>query len=153
MTGAIRSSTSPRSRPSCSVSHGARPTRARRSRCCLRRTNVRLTPRPPRALRGCLACSARALAVACPTATSEGAGPAPASVSGVSSDQAERVQQVLGALGVSGIPNVQVVNTSNAVPDHADPISQLEKLAALRESGALTDAEFEQQKRRILGEP
>jgi hypothetical protein len=34
----------------------------------------------------------------------------------------------------------------------ADPIAQLEKLAELRKSGALTDAEFEQQKKRILGE-
>ncbi|MBV9309255.1 MAG: SHOCT domain-containing protein [Solirubrobacterales bacterium] len=31
-------------------------------------------------------------------------------------------------------------------------IEQLEKLAELRKSGALTDEEFEQQKRRVLGE-
>ena len=30
-------------------------------------------------------------------------------------------------------------------------IGKLERLAALRASGALTDAEFEQQKRRLLG--
>ena len=35
-------------------------------------------------------------------------------------------------------------------PAAADPISRLERLQKLRESGALTDAEFEQQKRRIL---
>jgi len=32
-----------------------------------------------------------------------------------------------------------------------DTLSQLERLASLRDSGALTDEEFEQQKRRILG--
>jgi hypothetical protein len=33
----------------------------------------------------------------------------------------------------------------------SDPISELERLAKLRESGALTDAEFAQEKRRLLG--
>ncbi len=33
----------------------------------------------------------------------------------------------------------------------ADSVAQLEKLAKLRDSGALTDAEFEQQKAKILG--
>ena len=33
-----------------------------------------------------------------------------------------------------------------------DPIEQLEKLAELHNGGVLTDAEFEQQKKRILGE-
>lgn len=33
----------------------------------------------------------------------------------------------------------------------ADPISQLEKLAKLRSSGALTDDEYETQKKKILG--
>ena len=32
-----------------------------------------------------------------------------------------------------------------------DVVSKLERLAALRDSGALTEAEFEQQKRRVLG--
>jgi hypothetical protein len=32
-----------------------------------------------------------------------------------------------------------------------DAVAQLEKLAKLRDSGALTDAEFEQQKAKILG--
>jgi hypothetical protein len=32
-----------------------------------------------------------------------------------------------------------------------DPISGLERLQRLRESGALTEAEFAEQKRRILG--
>jgi hypothetical protein len=33
----------------------------------------------------------------------------------------------------------------------ADPVAELERLAKLRDSGALTDAEFEQQKAKILG--
>jgi Short C-terminal domain len=36
-------------------------------------------------------------------------------------------------------------------PSGGDHIAQLERLAKLRDSGALTDAEFEQQKARILG--
>ena len=81
------------------------------------------------------------------------AGPTPGSGSELPPDQAARVQQVLGALGASGISSVQVVSTQTAAAGKPDPISQLEKLAALRQGGALTDAEFEQQKRRILGEP
>jgi hypothetical protein len=80
-------------------------------------------------------------------------GAMPVSGSELSPDQAARVQQVLGALGVGGTAGVQVVSMQKATADQPDPISQLEKLAALRQSGALTDAEFEQQKRRILGEP
>jgi hypothetical protein len=82
-----------------------------------------------------------------------GAGLAPVSGSELSSDQAARVEQVLGALGVSGTASVGVVRTPEAVTGQQDPVSQLERLAALHQSGALTDAEFEQQKRRILGEP
>jgi hypothetical protein len=33
----------------------------------------------------------------------------------------------------------------------ADPVEQLEKLQALKEKGALTDAEFEAEKAKILG--
>ncbi len=36
-------------------------------------------------------------------------------------------------------------------PEPSDTVGRLERLQALRERGALTDAEFEQQKRRILG--
>jgi hypothetical protein len=72
----------------------------------------------------------------------------------LSSDQATRVQQALGALGISGTSGVQVVRTqaAGAGGGQPDPIEQLEKLAELRKSGVLTDEEFEQQKRRILGE-
>ena len=37
-------------------------------------------------------------------------------------------------------------------PPSSDPIDRLERLAALKERGLLTDEEFEQQKRKILGE-
>lgn len=77
----------------------------------------------------------------------------PASGVELSPDHAARVQQVLGALGVSGTASVQVVGSQQPAAGQPDPVSELEKLAALRQSGALTDAEFEQQKRRILGEP
>jgi hypothetical protein len=41
--------------------------------------------------------------------------------------------------------------TEGAAPAGTDSVAQLEKLAKLRDSGALTDAEFEQQKAKILG--
>jgi hypothetical protein len=82
-----------------------------------------------------------------------GAELTPVSGSELSPDQTARVQQVLGALGFSGPSDVHVVSTQQGAAGQQDPVSQLERLAALRQSGALTDAEFEQQKRRILGEP
>jgi hypothetical protein len=36
-------------------------------------------------------------------------------------------------------------------PEGADHIADLERLAKLRDSGALTDAEFEQQRAKLLG--
>jgi hypothetical protein len=36
-------------------------------------------------------------------------------------------------------------------PDDADPLARLERLAALRASGALTEEEFQAQKRKLLG--
>jgi hypothetical protein len=77
----------------------------------------------------------------------------PASGPELSPDQAARVQQVLGALGISGTAGVEVMSTQTAGPGQPDPISRLERLAALRQGGVLTDAEFEQQKRRTLSEP
>jgi hypothetical protein len=89
----------------------------------------------------------QALAEAIPAA-----GATPLSGAELSPDQAARVQQALGALGISGTAGIQVVRTQGASAGQPDPISQLEKLAELRKSGALTDAEFEQQKQRVLGE-
>jgi Short C-terminal domain len=87
--------------------------------------------------------------------TIPGAGATLVSGAELSPDQAARVQQALGALGISGTSGVQVVRAQGASAggDQPDPIEQLEKLAELRKSGALTDEEFEQQKRRVLGEP
>jgi hypothetical protein len=48
----------------------------------------------------------------------------------------------LGALGVSPAP----------APAKRDPIDRLKELADLHTSGALTDAEFESQKAKILAE-
>ncbi|MGD1253053.1 SHOCT domain-containing protein [Mycobacterium seoulense] len=53
---------------------------------------------------------------------------------------AEMQQQALGA--------VQAAQTQQT----ADPVDRLERLAALKDRGLLTDDEFEQQKRKILGE-
>lgn len=72
----------------------------------------------------------------------------------LSGDQAARVQQALGALGLGNVAGVQVVRAEGAAPaaGQQDPLARLERLAALRDRGMLTDAEFEQQKRVILGE-
>jgi hypothetical protein len=81
-----------------------------------------------------------------------GVGAARLSGAELSPDQAARVQQVLGALGLGSVSGVRVVHAEGAAAGQNDPIAQLEKLAELRKSGMLTDAEFEQQKRRVLGE-
>lgn len=44
-----------------------------------------------------------------------------------------------------------MAGTGSASAGAGDPISQLERLDALRQSGALTQEEFEEQKRRLLG--
>src|SRR3954451_24314463 len=79
-------------------------------------------------------------------------GATPLSGARLSPDQAARVQQVLGALGLGDVAGVQVVHAEGAPVDEHDPIDRLEKLVDLRKSGVLSDAEFEQQKHRILGE-
>ena len=87
------------------------------------------------------------------------AGQATPNVSGapaaLSEDQAARVQQVLGGLGAGGLGSAQVIDLRGQAGAGAaapDPVDQLQKLDQLRQSGALTDAEFEQQKKRLLGE-
>jgi hypothetical protein len=55
------------------------------------------------------------------------------------SGDSDAAQQILSALGFGGTDG-----------NDGDVIGKLERLAALRDSGALTDAEFEEQKRRIL---
>jgi Short C-terminal domain len=56
--------------------------------------------------------------------------------------------------GAPGIPGVPGIATPSGLPAPAtpDPLDQLEKLNELRTSGALTQAEFDAQKAKILGE-
>jgi membrane protease subunit (stomatin/prohibitin family) len=54
---------------------------------------------------------------------------------------AETQQQALGA-----------AQAAQAGQANQDPIDRLERLAALKDRGLLTDEEFEQQKRKILGD-
>jgi hypothetical protein len=63
---------------------------------------------------------------------------------------AEQLSQALGQLGIT---TEQPAADAGSQPADAgdDTLSQLERLSALRASGALTEEEFEQQKRRILG--
>jgi hypothetical protein len=66
----------------------------------------------------------------------------------------EQVNQMLGQMGINvqGQPAAATGFASDGSgPDADDQLSQLERLSALRASGALTDEEFEEQKRRILG--
>jgi hypothetical protein len=60
----------------------------------------------------------------------------------------------LRALDLRATPKVVDLLTPRQTPEQATPddtIARLERLAALRDSGALTPAEFDQQKSRILG--
>lgn len=52
-----------------------------------------------------------------------------------------------GDSGFSAVPPAAPAST----PGGGDSVAELERLAKLRDSGALTDAEFEQQKAKILG--
>ncbi len=78
-------------------------------------------------------------------------------VSGLDADTSAQVQQALGAMGINlDLSNATVTSYQPQEIDLGtsgggdDTISKLERLAALRASGALTDAEFEEQKRRLL---
>lgn len=59
---------------------------------------------------------------------------------------------ILSALGMSGlrIPNAEGFG-GGISPPRTDPPAQVEHLAAKRDAGEITDAEFEAQKRRLLG--
>jgi hypothetical protein len=67
----------------------------------------------------------------------------------LTSDQAARVENALGSLGLG--TNVPIQATTPPASSNPDPIAEIERLAKLRDDGALTDEEFEQQKHRILG--
>jgi len=63
---------------------------------------------------------------------------------------AQAAGQVPGMGGLVVPPGM--VTPGVPAPAPADPIEQLKQLADLRDRGVLTDAEFEAQKRRVLGE-
>jgi hypothetical protein len=46
---------------------------------------------------------------------------------------------------------MQAVNPTAAAPDSGDVVSQIERLDALRQSGALSQEEFDEQKKKLLG--
>jgi hypothetical protein len=63
----------------------------------------------------------------------------------------QQAQQLRAQAGqVQGIG--QVPGMAPPAPAQADPVEQLEKLAKLKESGALTDAEFQAEKAKILSQ-
>jgi hypothetical protein len=64
-------------------------------------------------------------------------------------EAAEQVMQMLGLTGAQ-VSFEQAPAAPRAPQD--DPIARLERLAALKASGVLTEEEFQQQKRRILSE-
>ena len=72
------------------------------------------------------------------SATPASSAPRVVAVSGA--DAARLIEQFAGAAGAA----------SASAP--ADPVAQLERLAALHSSGALSDAEFDAAKRAVLGE-
>lgn len=62
-------------------------------------------------------------------------------------------QAILSALGMSGlkIPNAEGFGGGISAPQ-VDPLAQVEFLAAKRDAGEITEAEFEAQKRKLLSE-
>ncbi len=60
---------------------------------------------------------------------------------------------IIGALGEAGIPipGAGGFGGGISVPEQ-DPLAVMEQLARARDAGEITDAEFEAQKRRLLGE-
>jgi hypothetical protein len=62
---------------------------------------------------------------------------------------AEMQQQAMAAMQAA---EAQVAQAPPTPPASNDPVDRLERLAALKDRGLITDDEFEQQKRRILGE-
>jgi hypothetical protein len=63
-------------------------------------------------------------------------------------NQAQQWQAQAGQMPAGQMPGTAPPASAQQAPD---PVEQLEKLAALKEKGALTDAEFEAEKARILG--
>jgi hypothetical protein len=66
------------------------------------------------------------------------------------SDQPDVARQLLAALQSAGAVQGDVQRPAGTEDEAAERIANLERLAKLRESGALNDAEFEAEKARIL---
>jgi hypothetical protein len=65
----------------------------------------------------------------------------------------EQAQQMRAqAAGMQGVGQVPGMTPPAPAPPQVDSVQQLEKLAKLRESGALTEAEFEAEKAKILSQ-
>jgi hypothetical protein len=66
----------------------------------------------------------------------------------------QQAQQMQAQFGSGQMQPGQMPGTAPPAPaeQQADPVAQLEKLQALKEKGALTDAEFEAEKAKILGQ-
>ena len=68
-------------------------------------------------------------------------------------EQAQQMRDQAGGMGqVPGTGQVPGMTPPAPAQPQADPVEQLEKLAKLKESGALTQAEFEAEKAKILGQ-
>ena len=62
-------------------------------------------------------------------------------------------EAILGALGASGLKIPDAGGFGGGIsPPPQDPLDQIEHLAKQRDAGALSDAEFEAQKRKLLGD-
>ena len=57
-----------------------------------------------------------------------------------------------GLAGLSASMSASAAQTAAAAQTPQDPVTRLERLQALRDKGLLTDAEFEAQKARVLGD-
>jgi len=69
----------------------------------------------------------------------------------VSNRVSRRQAQKWGAEEAQQAPPQQMAPAPAAAAPAADPIAQLKQLGELRDSGVLTEAEFEAQKAKILG--
>ena len=69
---------------------------------------------------------------------------------GIDAGSLAQAEQALSAMGINVDLSDAVVTYGAPPPEQDDTIAKLERLAALHASGALTDAEFAEQTRRVL---